>query len=503
MTSLSIVTSLLLVVAASAQESGCPPGMEFVFDRCLQKHSMMLHHDAKELCQAAGQHMVIPDTEEFYDAFMQWDEVRDDADKTEFWMGISNRDSANQSDYYWEFDLKKPVTWSIWEEGQPKKSEDRCVMLNRQNQTWTGRSCNKNKAFAVCESEPFKCPMGFYFVHDRCVGIMGRLTHPEAKALCAAAGYEMIKPDNEEFYNVFMEWATNGNDVTREYWVGISNQGSDDPSDYHWEDANMTTVTWANWRADQPKLQEDRCVLSKDKDTSWLSQRCETKQAQTVCQTEARECPIGFERVAGRCLQKNDKMTHNEAKELCESNGYAMITPMKSYLEKFLDWDKVQDEKETAYFWMGISNQDSEDVSDFYWEKTIYKSVTWGTWGKNNPSNKRDRCVLANNRAKSWVDRVCGEQEAVAVCQAPYRACPEGFDLVYERCLMKHNKPVKFDEAVENCKPYKMEMPNSKEYVQALLNWDEIKFEWQKKILDRSQQPWRGKQHRLPLGGRQ
>ena len=38
-------------------------------------------------------------------------------------------------------------------------------------------------------------------------------------------------------------------------------------------------------------------------------------------------------------------MTHNEAKELCESNGYAMITPMKSYLEKFLDWDKVQDEK--------------------------------------------------------------------------------------------------------------------------------------------------------------
>ena len=43
---------------------------------------------------------------------------------------------------------------------------------------------------------------------------------------------------------------------------------------------------------------------------------------------------------------------------------------------------------------------------------------------------------------------------------------------------MKHNKPVKFDEAVENCKPYKMVMPNSKEYVQALLNWDEIKFEW-------------------------
>ena len=54
--------------------------------------------------------------------------------------------------------------------------------------------------------------MGFYFVHDRCVGIMGRLTHPEAKALCAAEGYEMIKPDNEEFYNVFMEWATNGNE---------------------------------------------------------------------------------------------------------------------------------------------------------------------------------------------------------------------------------------------------------------------------------------------------
>ena len=39
--------------------------------------------------------------------------------------------------------------------------------------------------------------------------------------------------------------------------------------------------------------------------------------------------------------------------------------------------------RETAYFWMGISNQDSEDVSDFYWEKTIYKSVTWGTWGKS------------------------------------------------------------------------------------------------------------------------
>jgi len=478
MTSLSIVTSLLLVVAASAQESGCPPGMEFVFDRCLQKHSMMLHHEAKALCQAEGHEMVMPETEEFYEAFMKWDEVKGDADRTEFWMGISNRDSANETDYYWEYDLKKPVTWSIWEDGQPKPMEDRCAVLNRRDLQWTARDCNKFQGYAVCESEPFKCPAGFYFVHDRCVAIMDRLTHPEAKALCEEKGYEMIKPDSAAFYNVFIEWAGKGDDIMREYWMGISNQGSD-PSGYHWEDADKTPVTWANWRSDQPTIAADRCVLSKDKDTSWLSQKCSTKKAQAVCQAESRECPIGFEKVKGRCLQKYGKMTHNEAKELCESNGYTMVIAGKTYLEAFLSWEQVQDEKEQAYFWMGVSNQDSEDVNDFYWEKTIYKYVTWGAWGKNNPSNKRDRCVAANNRAKAWVDRVCRESQAVAVCQAPYTPCPEGFDLVEERCMRRHKKSLKLDDAITACLPYKLYMPKSKEDYQALLQWNQIKYSWQ------------------------
>ena len=34
--------------------------------------------------------------------------------------------------------------------------------------------------------------------------------------------------------------------IPRSYWLGISNQGSEDPSVYHWED--MSPLTWTNWR---------------------------------------------------------------------------------------------------------------------------------------------------------------------------------------------------------------------------------------------------------------
>ena len=53
--------------------------MEFVFDRCLQKHSEMLHDEAKDICQAAGHTMVNPDSDEFYTELMKWNKVQEEA----------------------------------------------------------------------------------------------------------------------------------------------------------------------------------------------------------------------------------------------------------------------------------------------------------------------------------------------------------------------------------------------------------------------------------------
>ena len=57
--------------------SECPPGFEMVGGRCLQKFSKMPHDDAKEMCESAGHGMLTPDTPEFFNAFMEWNQVQD------------------------------------------------------------------------------------------------------------------------------------------------------------------------------------------------------------------------------------------------------------------------------------------------------------------------------------------------------------------------------------------------------------------------------------------
>jgi len=474
-----IVTSLVLVciMSATTAERGCPEGMEFVFDRCLQKHSEMLHDEAKDICQAAGHTMVNPDSDEFYTELMKWNKVQEEAPKTKFWMGVSNQHSTDDSVHYWEQDLKVPVTWALWAPRQPRKMTDRCVVANRKDKNWVGRNCNKNKAIAVCEAPAFTCPDDFYFVHDRCIRVhKPRMTHNEAKALCEEDGYEMFKPDSELFFTEFMNWAfTEG--IPRSYWLGISNQGSEDPSVYHWED--MSPLTWTNWRNDHPWAVADRCALAKDIDRSWISQKCSTKKAQAVCQTAARECPPGFEMVGGRCLQKFSKMPHDAAKEMCESAGHGMLTPdTPEFFNAFMEWNQVQDMSESTSFWMGISNQESEDPKDFYWEKVLYLPITWSSWGKNRPANKSDMCVVANNQAKAWVDKKCSSETAIAVCQAPFKYCPDGFEVVYDRCLQKHKPAIHHDKAKALCEDagYKMVMPNSKEYFDAFMKWNQVRF---------------------------
>jgi len=199
------------------------------------------------------------------------------------WLGLSDLDY----DGNWVWSDGTSLDWSAWGPDEPNYHGWKafCVQMKTSGE-WKDAGCNQRFPYH-CEADPIVCPEGYDVVYDRCLSLhKPRLKFQAARDECATRGAKLVSEITKDFAAKLFKW-----DKLLEHrpewniWVGLSNLGSDDVTDFTWDNGTpFSDRSWLGWKKGRYFKKAGRCVTINRATRKLVDYKCDVKRVHYVCE---------------------------------------------------------------------------------------------------------------------------------------------------------------------------------------------------------------------------
>jgi len=136
-----------------------------------------------------------------------------------------------------------------------------------------------------------ECPEDFDQVGDVCLTLVEEeKPYNAAREHCGNIGARLTTPTNEALYNQLLAWDQMASRPQLTIWLGLSNLGQTDQTNYIWENEEHTplALTWSSFKGDQVRPKDSsfsKCVTARKQMPKMRGFDCETRSFPFVCET--------------------------------------------------------------------------------------------------------------------------------------------------------------------------------------------------------------------------
>jgi len=127
--------------------------------------------------------------------------------------------------------------------------------------------------------------------------------------------------------------------------------------------------------------------------------------------------------------------------------------------------------------WLGLSEKVWSHDKTGHWIWSDGTKLEWSAWGPDEPNYHgwKAFCVQMKTSGE-WKDAGCNQMFPYH-CEMDPIVCPEGYDVVYDRCLSLHKQRQYFEDAADECKKRGATLLTeiSQDFAKKLFDWDKIK----------------------------
>jgi len=239
-------------------------------------------------CESKGGYLMRPKSDEDVRNLM---EAHNLANWRTFWIGIRSEDGDR-----WTYNNGETLTewaetlisdaydYDYYEDDDPTK----CITLSMPDYAGID-PCYRNTQY-VCEF-PEECPEDFDQVGDVCLALVEEeKSYTAARDHCSNIGARLTTPTTEALYNQLFAWDQMDSRPQLTIWLGLSNLGQVDQSNYSWENEEQTPLaqTWSSFKDDRVRPKDSTysvCVTARNRTPKMRGFNCETRSYPFVCET--------------------------------------------------------------------------------------------------------------------------------------------------------------------------------------------------------------------------